>query len=203
MQASRASGGRGGQAGAIPALPADVVSGPGPRWFRRALVALAGLYFLALVRHPPQWRGLRVAGFFTESTCLFSYANLVTGDYRLDAWSCKEKAWEPIDPRAYFPIQADDKESRFQRFGYFYSRNRPSLEALDAFIEERHPLADDGLTGAIGGIRLGRIALPIPPVGSPIEPYVYRPLDKPPPEQRKELYNTIASKRRARCTWAP
>lgn len=164
---------------------------------------LAALYFVALVRHPPQWPGLRVAGFFTESTCLFPRANVASTDYRLDAWSCSDRRWTPIDPRAYFPIEASDKESRFQRFGYFYQRNKPSLEALDAWIAARHPAVSDGLAGAIGGIRLVRWTRAIPEVGTPIAPYVYRPLDKLPPDQRKDLYNTPAPTRRARCAVGP
>ncbi len=161
------------------------------------------LYYVALVHHPPQWRGLRVAGFFTESTCLFPRANRVVSDFRLDAWSCSARRWEPIDPRAYFPIEADDKESRFQRFGYFYHRNRASLEALEAWIFARHPTTADGLAGTIGGIRLARWTRPIPEVGSTIERYVYRPLDPVPVAQRKDLYYTPAPRRRALCPEAP
>lgn len=144
-----------------------------------------------------------MAGFFTESTCLFPRANLAISDYRLDAWSCVDRRWAPIDPRAYFPIEASNKESRFQRFGYFYQRNKPSLEALDAWIGSRHPGAEDGLAGAIGGIRLARWTRPLPEVGSPIEPYLYRPLDKLPPAERRDLYNTAVATRRARCAGSP
>jgi len=161
------------------------------------------VYFVALVRHPPPWPGLRVAGFFTEATCLFPRARTVSSDFHLDAWSCRARRWEPIDPRAYFPIEANDKESRFQRFGYFYQRNKPSLEALDAWIAARHAVTQDGLPGAIGGIRLATATRPIPAVGSPIERYVYHPLDKVPAEQRKDIYNTPAAMRRARCPEPP
>ena len=160
---------------------------------------LAAVYFVALVRHPPAWPGLRVAGFFTESTCLFPRARTVSSEFRLDAWSCAARRWQPIDPRAYFPIEANDKESRFQRFGYFYQRNKPSLEALDAWIEARHPVTEDGLPGAIGGIRLATSTRAIPAAGEPIERYVYRPLDQVPADQRKDAYNTPAAVRRARC----
>jgi hypothetical protein len=185
-------------------VPSSAIArGPGPRWVRRGLAVLAALYFAALIHHPPQWPGLRVAGFFTESTCLFPRANLVTSDYRLDAWSCADRRWAPIDPRAYFPIEASDKESRFQRFGYFYQRNKPSLDALDAWIEARHPRTEDGLAGAIGGIRLAKWTRPIPEAGSPIEPYVYHPLEPIPQAQRKIFYDTAAPIRRARCAGPP
>jgi len=188
----------------IPRRPTpDVARGPGPRWVRRVLVGLAAVYFVALVRHPPPWPGLRAAGFFTESTCLFPRARTVSSDFHLDGWSCRARRWDPIDPRAYFPIQADDKESRFQRFGYFYQRNEPSLAALDAWIAARHAGTEDGLAGPIGGIRLATWTRPIPAVGSPIERYVYDPLANVPADHRKDVYNTPAAARRARCPAAP
>ncbi|GEM_PF-2396171 len=188
------------QCGAIPAKAPELVArGPGPRWLRRGLVVLAVIYFVALVKHPPQWRGLRIAGFFTESTCLFPRANVVASDFRLSAWSCSDAHWRPLDPSAYFPIEADDKESRLQRFAYFYQRNRPGMRALEAWIEERHATTDDGLVGAIGGIKLDRWTRPIPAPGSTIERYVYRPLDVIPTDQLKPLYFTAGPERRERC----
>ena len=188
------------QCGAIPVqLENSVAVGPGPRWFRLVLVGVAVVYFLGLVKHPPQWRGLRVAGFFTESTCLFPRANVFASDFRLSAWSCAAIHWKPLDPRAYFPIEADDKESRFQRFAFFYQKSRVGMHALEEWIEARHAITDDGLTGAIGGIKLDRWERPIPDPGSRIEPYVYRPLDVLPTEQLKRLYFTAGPERRERC----
>ena len=166
---------------------------------RRGLAGLAALYFAALVHHPPHLPGLHAVGFFTESTCLFPRANVAVNDYRLDAWSCAARRWAPIDPRVYFPIEADDKESRFQRFGYFYQHNKPALEALDAWITARHPAVADGLDGDIGGIRLSRWTRPIPAPGAVIERYAYRPRDKVPAAERKELFATPAATRHARC----
>lgn len=184
----------------IPTEQAQLVAhGPGPRWLRRAFGVLAGLYFVALVKHPPPWRGVRVAGFFTESTCLFPRANVIASDFRLSAWSCSAVHWEPLDPSAYFPIEADDKESRFQRFVYFYQTNRPGMLALAAWIEERHPTTADGITGAIGGIRIDRWTRPIPAPGSTIQPYVYRPLERLPADQLKPLYYTPGPDRRGKC----
>jgi len=73
--------------------------------------------------HPPDNEYIRPVAFFTECTCLFPRAAVYTIEYRLDAWACGRR-WEPIDPRPYFPIQTDDKESRLQRLGYFYEHNR-------------------------------------------------------------------------------
>ena len=180
------------------AKPAVAV-GPGPRWWRRTLAVIGALYLVALVKHPPQWRGLHAIGFFTESTSLFPRANLFAMEYRLDVWSCSDQTWHPIDPRAYFPIQADDKESRFQRVGYFYTGSRPVMNALDEFIYSRHDTRDDGFTGTIGGIRLTKWSRPIPPVGSEIQRYVFTPLERPPESETKELYFTKSSVRRSRC----
>jgi hypothetical protein len=183
--------------------PELVARGPGPTWLRAALVAVAIIYLAALIHHPPPWRGLRVAGFFTESTCLFPRSDAYSIDYRLDGWSCSDNKWRPIDPRGYFPIQPDDKESRFQRFSYFYQRNAPALKALEAWIDSRHATTSDGFTGAIGGIRLAKWTRTIPPPGAPVERYSYRPLDEVPPDQRKDLYFVSGSERRARCAGTP
>jgi len=182
-----------------PTVKPAVAVGPGPRWWRRTLAVVGALYFIALVKHPPQWRGLHAIGFFTESTALFPRANLFAMEYRLDAWSCSDQSWHPIDPRAYFPIQAEDKESRFQRFGYFYGGSRVAMNALDDYICERHDTRDDGLTGMIGGIKLTKWSRPIPPVGSEVPRYAFTPLEPPPPDQVKELFFTKASLRKSRC----
>jgi hypothetical protein len=180
--------------------PKPVVAvGPGPRWWRRTLAVIGAIYFIALVKHPPQWRGLRVVGFFTESTCLFPSADRVSIEYRLDAWSCHDQKWQPIDPRAYFPIQADDKESRFQRLGYFYQTSRPAMNALDDFIYDRHDARDDGLAGMIGGIKVSKWSHPIPNVGDEIPRYEFTPLVPPPADETKDTYFTKASVRKSRC----
>jgi len=179
---------------------ADTVArGPGPHGVRVGLAVVAALYYVALIRHPPQLRGLRAIGFFTESTCLFPRANAYAIEYRLDAWSCTTRKWEPLDPRAYFPIEADDKESRFQRLGYFYQNNRAAMEALDAWISARHDHTADGVAGPIGGIKLAKWIKPLPGVGEPVAPYRYEPLVPVPADQRKDLFWTKASERRTRC----
>jgi hypothetical protein len=157
------------------------------------------VYLIALVKHPPPSHGLRAISFFTESTKLFPSADLFALDFRLDGYSCWGRRWEPIDPRAYFPIQADDKESRFQRFSYFYQGNRESMHALEAYIEGLHPTRLDGLFGPIGGIRLSKWTHPIPPPGAEVARYVYRPLEIPPRTERKDLYYTRESEIRKRC----
>lgn len=184
---------------ASPEDPSRVAAGPGPRWVRRALAGLAVLYYAALLKHPPDTRWLRPAAFFTEATCLFPRASVFALEYRLEVWACGRR-WESIDPRPYFPIEPDDKESRLQRLGYFYERNRATMLALDAYISARHAAgADDGVTGPIGGIRLFKIVRPFPAAGEPVERYHFDPLAPVPAAQRRDIYYTSGAERKRRC----
>jgi len=188
---------------AAPAKP-PVAVGPGPRWWRRTLAVIGTLYLVALLKHPPQWHYIHAIGFFTESTALFPHANMYSMEYRLDAWSCSDQQWHPIDPRAYFPIQADDKESQFQRLGYFYTgrdaaSTRIVMNALDEYIYQRHDTRDDGFSGQIGGIRMTKWSRAIPPVGTEIARYEFTPLVPTPPSETKDEYFTKNSVRRSRC----
>jgi hypothetical protein len=157
------------------------------------------VYYGALIHHPPDSRWIRPAAFFTEATALFPSASMYAIEYRLEVWPCGRQ-WEPIDPRPYFPIRTDDKESRFQRLGYFYERNRPAMQALDSYISTHHAAGvDDGVTGAIGGIRLVKVVRPLPPVGGEVERYHFDPFAPIPPAQRRDVYYTPESERRRRC----
>jgi hypothetical protein len=183
-----------------------VARGPGPRWLRYVLVGVAAIYFFMLLKHPSErWQPL---SFFVQATKLFPEADDVALEYRLDAWSCDARAWVPLDPRPFFPIEADDKESRFQRFGYFYADRgsradrRLVLRALDDYIVERHGHVDDGLAGAIGGIRMYKWRRTLPKPGDPVPRYVYRPLAPVPADERTELFHTVTSTRKERCAAA-
>lgn len=184
-----------------------VARGPGPRWSRVVLVALAGIYYACLLRHPSdRWQPL---AYFSECTRLFPEADHVALEYRLEAWSCGERKWVPLDPRPYFPIEADDKESRFQRFGYFYAERGPAEErrtvlgALDAYVVDRHTGVDDGVADAIGGIRMYKWTRSLPSPGDPVDRYVFRPFAPVPADERTNLFNTRASLRKQRCGTAP
>lgn len=176
-----------------------IAVGPGPRWFRIALTAIATLYLAALVKHPPDNDYVRPVGFFTEATCLFPRASTYAIEYRLQVWKCGEH-WESIDPTPYFPIQPDDKESRLQRLGYFYERNRGVMQALDAYISERHAEGvDDGVTGAIGGIRLVKIVRKFPEPGESVDRYHFDPFAPIPKDELRDLYYTPGVERKRRC----
>ncbi|TMQ06303.1 MAG: hypothetical protein E6J90_46720 [Deltaproteobacteria bacterium] len=192
------------KAAAKPERP-GVATGPGPRWLRLALVGLALVYYGALVHHLPDSRWTRPAVFFTEATALFPSANAVVLEFRLEAWACG-KGWQPIDPRPYFPIQPDDKESRFQRLGYFYfnhksltRRDREAAEALDRYIAARHADLDDGVAGPIGGIRVVKVVRPFPAPGEPVERYHFDPFAQAPSDERREKYATPEAETRRRC----
>jgi hypothetical protein len=169
------------------AIPSAVVArGPGPRWFRFVLIAVAAIYYFGLLDNPTT--RFQPLAFFVQATKLFPDADEFALEYRLDAWSCDAHAWVPLDPRPFFPIEADDKESRFQRFGYFYAdrgnkeERRLVLNALDDYIVGRHGHVDDGITGAMGGIRMYKWRRALPQIGDPVPRYIYRPLAPVPAE---------------------
>ena len=176
-----------------------IARGPGPKPLRTALVVVACLYYLALLKHPAATSILRPIAFFMQCTKLFPGRDPTALEYRLEAWSCERKDWIPLDPRPYFPIEPDDKESRFQRLGYFYHDERIVMNALDDYIMARHADVDDGAPGKIGGIRVVRVNTPIPDLGQPVERYVYRPMEPAPAEHRKDLFWTKQSVRKQRC----
>lgn len=182
-------------------------------WLRAVLVVAAGIYYFCLLRSPShRWQPL---AYFSECTKLFPEADTVALEYRLEGWSCAAGQWQPLDPRAYFSIEADDKESRLQRFGYFYVDPRAGarydpraqrvmmLNALDDYIVGKHPDVADGIPGNLGGIRFSKWARPLPAPGDPVARYVFRPLEAPPADQTTELFATVASKRKQRCGATP
>jgi hypothetical protein len=176
----------------------DAVKGIGPRWFRRALVGIAAVYFAALVHHP-LLSFARPVQFFTESTCLFPRADVYAIEYRLAAWSCGEAKWKPIDPGAYFPIEVANKESRFQRLSYFYKQVRPVMHALDDFVMERHPHVSDGVDGKIGGIRLFETLQTLPEPGGDVQRYHWEPLAPIPTTGIRDAFYTTGPTRKDRC----
>jgi hypothetical protein len=171
-----------------------------------AFTGLAVFYFIALLVDPGLKGPLRALWYFTECTKLFPEANDAIMEYRLEGWSCSGRVWQPLDPRAYFPIEADDKESRFQRIGFFFngtSQWRTVAHALDDYVIAHHPDLDDGMTGDLGGIRVYRVKRPLPQVGDPVARYVYRPMAPAAADERKDLYYTRPSIRDKRCRGTP
>lgn len=184
-----------------------------PRWLYRGLGALAGVYLVSIFlgssgsRLPDELlpRPLR---YFTQIACLFPRARPMGIEYRVQAYSCRSGQFRELDYRPYFPIRADDKESRFERAGFFHRRDRKVMEALDDYLVGRHNAgakagtARDGIEGAIGGILFMSLRLPLPEPGSRIERYRRRPLEDYPHDQRKYWYKTPQSRLRERCAEA-
>lgn len=179
-----------------------IARGIGPRRFRIALAVLAALYYTTLFKALPDTRWTRPLAFFTNTSCLFPSSAVYRNEYRLAGWSCAEGKWLPLDVRVYFPLRAEDKESRFHRLAYFYKQNHTVMSALDAFISAHHAEHDDGIAGPIGGVRLFQTSTPIPPPGSPVERVTFEPLAPIPKTGIRDHYYTPGPQRRARCETA-
>jgi hypothetical protein len=176
-----------------------VANGFGPRELRLGLCAVAFVYFALLMRHPQDKTFLHQVTWFTEATGLFPQADRFAVDYRLEAWTCADQQWHPLDPTPYFQIQADDKESRLQRVAHFYKRERVVMRAVDEYVYKGHLAGgDDGISGPIGGVKLVMIKKPIPPVGGEVERYHFDPL-APIPADAEELFYAPKSLREKRC----
>ena len=174
-----------------------------PRRLRLAAAVLAGFYVLAV------W--LDAAGngaadkvlplpmrFFVQEAALFPHAARDVIEWRAQAWFCDAGHFEELDVRPYFPIRADDKESRFYRAMFFHLHQRKVLAALDQFIAREqnraHPEA------RIGGVMLLSLRIPIPPPGTPETRYQRLPLaDYPAAVERHYWYVTDKGEREQRC----
>ncbi|HEY4012031.1 MAG TPA: hypothetical protein VGM06_01725 [Polyangiaceae bacterium] len=143
----------------------------------------------------------RAPNYFLQVAALFPRSAVASIDYRAEAFVCRERAWREIDTRPYFPIDRDDKENRFDRVMHFFRENRKTMNALDAYLVERHDAgeAEDGIQGRIGGVRFLSLRIPIPPPGSRLERTVRRPLSAYPDDERTFFYHTPSSRLRERC----
>lgn len=169
-------------------MRSEVARGPGPLWLRWLLVLGAVLYFIGLLVFSPGWKSVpqrssvKPIAFFLEAAGLFPNAALISFEFRLEGWSCGRRRWERVDPRPYFPIEADNKESRFHRaVEFFHYKESPAVErivmtALDDYIVAHHGDVADGFDGPIGGIRVYEVWRDLPPPGDDTARYAYRPL---------------------------
>jgi hypothetical protein len=172
------------------------------RWL--AALYLAGLWLEGAGSTLPETVLPRPVSFFLQVAALFPHAATAAIDYRAEGWVCADGAWREMDTRAYFPIDADNKENRFDRVMHFFRENRPAMRALDAYLVEGHAAGRRGSDGipldrAIGGVRLSSLRVPIPAPGDPIEPFQRRPLAEYPDDQRHVFYHTPRSVINERC----
>lgn len=145
----------------------------------------------------------RTANYFVQVSALFPWAATTSIDYRAEGYVCSEGAWRELDTRPYFPIDPDDKENRYSRVMHFFRENRPTMQALDSYLVDRHNAAthEDGIPRGrpIGGVRLLSLRIPIPAPGAKLERVTRQPLSSYPDEQRKVFYHTPRSRLAQRC----
>lgn len=180
----------------------------------KVLGAVACLYFVALWSEAAIKSGIAAKwlpaplAYFTQIATLFPGPTQHAIDYRVEGYRCRDRAWAEIDVSPYFPIDADNKESRFYRSIHFYGDQHPhrqTLHALDDFITGRYDgdIIDAAAQGRggdpIGGVRFVKLAVPIGQPGDGAARYERKPLAEYPAEARKVLYNTPESKREERC----
>jgi hypothetical protein len=132
--------------------------------------------------------------FFLTIAGLFPNATKATIEYRLEGWACKDKRWEEIDYRVYFPLHADDLENRFYRILHYYRKDPDAMEALDDWIVNQHNAGKhfDAVTQgeAIGGVRFVSVRVPVPRPGTPPERYRHKSLPEYPRSYRHTVYRT-------------
>ena len=134
--------------------------------------------------------------YFSQIAALFVNAAPKVIEYRAEGWSCSEHKWIEVDVRPWFPIDRDDKESRFQRALQFYRKNRNVMQALEDFVVKRNNASGNP---PIGGVRFASLRLSYPAAGEHIAPYQRLPLATYSGEQRHDWYWTLRSRRNERC----
>jgi hypothetical protein len=176
-----------------------------PSWVQKASIGLAVVYLASVWgdavtnRVPTRWLPA-VTRPFVQTAGLFPRAAEMVIEYRAEAYRCDIEKFEELDVRPYFPIHADDKESRFERALFFYRNNPHVLTALDRYLtREASKPGPDGHIDRIGGVMLFSLRLPIPPLGSVPERYERKPLSAYPHEERHYWYTTSIAERERRC----
>jgi hypothetical protein len=192
----------------------DVVRAWGGGVVPLLLAAVAAVYLAALWSEAAIKSGVSLKwlppsiAYFTQVAALFPGPTSHAIDYRAEGFRCRDKTWIEIDVSPWFPIDADNKESRFYRALHFYGDqhpHRPTLQALDAFVVDHYDsdavdAAAQGRGGApIGGVRFTRVSVPFGKPGDGSARYEKKPLADHPAEQRHPLYYTPESKREERC----
>ena len=170
-------------------------------WRRRALLAVAGFYLVVVWldgvgSNLPARLLPRSLVFFGQIAALFRWAGEKQIDYRAEGWVCDGGKWIELDVRPFFPLDADNKESRFYRAVQFHRRDRKVMRALEEFVMERHNRTRDP---KIAGVRFLSLRVPYPEPGTTVTSYERRPLETYPAEQRHHWYFTPKSKLRERC----
>jgi hypothetical protein len=135
--------------------------------------------------------------FFVAYTALFPNAAVAAIDYRAEGYSCKDHQWSELDVTPWFPVDADNKESRFHRALQMYRKDRKVMRALEDYIIRRNN--ESPSRPEIVGVRFSSIRAPIPALGSHLDPAGFRSLTSYPESEKHAWYYTSAKKRRERC----
>jgi hypothetical protein len=183
-----------------------LVRAPGPKWLRW-LAGAAGAAYLAAIfvggtgSSLPSSLLSRALLYFTQVACLFPLAAEYSIEYRVSAYSCRDRRFQELDYRPYFPLRPDDKENRFQRLGQFYRTSSPVMRALEDHLVERHNRAvsrgenaGDGVEGRIGGILVMSLRIPLPALGERFPRYAPVPLADVPREWQKHYVEPTDSR---------
>jgi hypothetical protein len=189
----------------------NAVVAPSRPWRARthaALLALGGLYLAGVwlegVGSSLPGKVLpRAPLYFLQIAALFPHAAVVSIDYRAEVWLCRDRKWQELETRPYFPLDPDDKENRFQRVMHFFRDHRLVMRALDEYLVGAHNAGahDDGVADdvKVGGIRVLSLRIPLPSPGDPVARLERKPLATYPEAMRKVWYYTTKSKRGERC----
>jgi hypothetical protein len=155
---------------------------------------------------PPAYLPLTV-DYFLDVAALFPDAAKAASEFRAEGWLCRERTWEELDVRPYFPLDPDDKENRFQRALNIF-RNEPIVtKAMDDYLVKAHNdgRADDGIARdeSIGGVRFTLIRAALPPPGGAVKRYTRRSLVELAGEKHRILYQTSQPDLKGRCGYVP
>ena len=143
--------------------------------------------------------------YFVGIAQLFPRAASAIVEYRVEGWVCKDKRWEELDYRPYFPLHADDKENRFHRIMFFFRKDTDAMESLDDYLVARHNdgrhAHTDGITSGhpIGGVRFVSLRIPIPGAGTQVQRFRHRGLSEYPRNYRHTVYRTDKATLDERC----
>jgi hypothetical protein len=178
----------------------EIAPSPGSSLLRLALAFAGALYIAAVfIEGAGGSRLARVVPrpllFFSQIAALFPRAATHRIEYRAEGLPCEGPAFE-IDVRPFFPIHADDKESRFDRALRFYRKDRPTMEALESYVLEAYNARE---RDRLGGVVFLSLRVPIPSPGSAFARYERAPLSDFPAEQRNVWYATSRDDVNRRC----
>ncbi len=172
-----------------------------------SVLSLAGLFFDGVGYDAPLRNLPGPFRYAIEVAALFPDAAKSVSEYRAEAWVCRERRWEELDTRKYFPLDPDDKENRFQRILHFYNGDIFLKRALDTYLADSHNhpdtyVADDGIGRklTVGGVRFSVLRSPIPTPGDKLTRYRIIPLKELGPNTVKNVfYEPTRAELNARC----